>query len=496
MQIQKRKQNTQVNLDSNYDFGWLLNFTDAFSKFDLQQSNMKQLPKALVQNDFLLQSEIYTYNLEQEKFMLQKMELYPNMIIQDKQFLILSTCSIQKTRIEYREFNAQGLKLSNQLGQTYLFFTTSKDLTNWTKYTKKFCKLSNFLQKYTIKEKTNVPNVFACVKNKNNSVYTVNIFRLQDFDKNPSLYEQLMNEVNILMSLKHPCLLKYCSLYEDQQHLYILYDYWVGDPLFKLLEQGLVLNSIQISKIVYQLIKFVKFLHKQNLYHAQITPQNIILLRNVSLDKLQIVLINFAYREEIGVVQLIKKLPKQWIPPEMQLYDIRFPQKIDQYQIGCTLFYLCVYKPRIKGSCQSFNKSIENLDISFLRLRQESALSEKSILSLSQIDLLQYLLQPDPLKRKDLSDLSNHHWFVNEKAKFKQIGKQKLLPSLRTILEIREQSSMEVKLNKLNQRQSITSIESDDDVDISLLDLNCPEDNQLTDFISILNSQNLTVHKC
>ncbi|CAK69528.1 unnamed protein product (macronuclear) [Paramecium tetraurelia] len=496
MQIQKRKQNTFINHNSTYDFGWLLNFTDAFSKHELQQSNMKQLPKAFVQNDFLLQSEIYIYNLEQEQFVLQKLELYPNMIISDNLFLILSTCTIQKTKIEYREFNAQGLKLCNQLGQTYLFFITLKDLTNWTKYAKKFCKLSNFLQKYTIKERTNVPNVFACVKNKNNSVYTVNIFRLQDFDKNPSLYEQLMNEVNILMSLKHPCLLKYCSLYEDQQHLYILYEYWVGDPLYKLLEQGLVLNSTQISNIVYQLIKFVKFLHKQNLYHAQITPQNIILLRNASLDQLQIVLINFAYREEIGVVQLIKKLPKQWIPPEMQLCNVQYPQKIDQFQIGCTLFYLCVYKPVIKGSCQSFSKSIENIDISFLRLRQEQALSEKSILSLSQIDLLQYLIQPDPIKRKDLQELSNHHWFVNEKAKFKQIGKQKLLPSLRTILEIREQSSMEVKLTRPTQRLSIASIESDDDEDINLQDLNCSENNHLTDIISILNSQNLSVHKC
>lgn len=81
-----------------------------------------------------------------------------------------------------------------------------------------------------------------------------------------------MNEINIIMSLKHPCLLNYHSLYEDAQHLYIVYDYWVGDPLFRLVEQGLRLSSGQIARLIYQIIKFAKFLHLNHIYHGQINP--------------------------------------------------------------------------------------------------------------------------------------------------------------------------------------------------------------------------------
>lgn len=47
-------------------------------------------------------------------------------------------------------------------------------------------------------------------------------------------------------------------------------------------------------------------------------------------------------------------------------------------------------------------------------------------------------MNPDPKLRKEMKLLGHHHWFVNEEAKSKSISKTKLLPSLRTILEIRE----------------------------------------------------------
>jgi hypothetical protein len=43
-----------------------------------------------------------------------------------------------------------------------------------------------------------------------------------------------MNEVNILMNFKHPSLLTFLRQYEDQHHIYLLYEYWIGDPLYKL----------------------------------------------------------------------------------------------------------------------------------------------------------------------------------------------------------------------------------------------------------------------
>jgi len=44
-----------------------------------------------------------------------------------------------------------------------------------------------------------------------------------------------MNEINILMCFKQNGLNQFHSLFEDGDILYILYDYWVGDTLYKLI---------------------------------------------------------------------------------------------------------------------------------------------------------------------------------------------------------------------------------------------------------------------
>lgn len=47
-----------------------------------------------------------------------------------------------------------------------------------------------------------------------------------------------MNEVNILMYYKQPGLHQFHGLYEDASHLYILYEFWTGESLHKLVKQG------------------------------------------------------------------------------------------------------------------------------------------------------------------------------------------------------------------------------------------------------------------
>ena len=63
--------------------------------------------------------------------------------------------------------------------------------------------------------------MFACIKNKTGILYdtyigklhTVQIYKLTELEKNPYNYEQLMNEINIMMSIKHPSLLPYNSIF-------------------------------------------------------------------------------------------------------------------------------------------------------------------------------------------------------------------------------------------------------------------------------------------
>lgn len=72
--------------------------------------------------------------------------------------------------------------------------------------------------------------------------------------------------------------------------------------------------------------------------------------------------------------------------------------------------------------------------------------------SQSQFDLMTRLLDPNPKTRLDIFQSATHHWFINEKLKGGTIVQKfpRILPSLKTILELRESSSQD-----FNSKQDI-----------------------------------------
>lgn len=90
-----------------------------------------------------------------------------------------------------------------------------------------------------------------------------------------------------------------------------------------------------------------------------------------------------------------------------------------------------------------------------------------------------------------MKELANHHWFVNEEARIKSGFKQKLLPSLKTILEIRELSSRDMLSRMQRLGDNPVSIESacedEEDDELDCLHLISDENSQLSDYVAQLN---------
>lgn len=74
------------------------------------------------------------------------------------------------------------------------------------------------------------------------------------------------------------------------------------------------------------------------------------------------------------------------------------------------------------------------------------------------------LLEDDPHERLTVCKALKHHWFINQKKKKElkptKTKKLSVLPSLKTILEIREQSSY----GMLSSRHNSIEFESEDEV--------------------------------
>jgi calcium-dependent protein kinase len=75
-------------------------------------------------------------------------------------------------------------------------------------------------------------------------VFTVQIYKTDDFLDCPELQEAVHNEIHILRSIKHQSLLELKRVYEDPKYLFIVYENYKGESLFQLINGGMKLHEV------------------------------------------------------------------------------------------------------------------------------------------------------------------------------------------------------------------------------------------------------------
>ena len=92
------------------------------------------------------------------------------------------------------------------------------------------------------------------------------------------LIECLKHEVEVLKKLDHPNIVKYFDTYEDEGSIHIVMEYIPGENLMQLIKQKKFnkFSENNASEIVKSLLKAVMFLHRQNIIHRDIKPDNIL----------------------------------------------------------------------------------------------------------------------------------------------------------------------------------------------------------------------------
>ncbi|CAK91491.1 unnamed protein product (macronuclear) [Paramecium tetraurelia] len=160
-----------TDLQSQNQVSWLLNLVGKFSTKDLQGQNLKEIGedyvKKISQIAQLQSGFIFSYDIQKQEFEEKLFHIYPNILIcqSDKTYthLILSNCTLQKEQIQYKEAKTYGFIISNNFGNTYLFFSQFIQYRNWYKLMKQYCKLNDFFGKYKLTDRM-LPGVYQCYK--------------------------------------------------------------------------------------------------------------------------------------------------------------------------------------------------------------------------------------------------------------------------------------------------------------------------------------------
>jgi serine/threonine protein kinase len=159
-------------------------------------------------------------------------------------------------------------------------------------------------------------------------------------------------EIKSLIQLNHPCLVKMKEVIRSSDYLYMileLVDQDMGKLIRGLRKSGNYMSESQIRDIMYQLVIGIEYIHKNNFFHRDLKPDNVLIT-----DDLKIKISDF------GLIREIKSSPPyteyvatRWYrAPECVLRSRGYNSPVDIFAVGCIMAELYMLFPLFPGQSE------------------------------------------------------------------------------------------------------------------------------------------------
>lgn len=172
------------------------------------------------------------------------------------------------------------------------------------------------------------------------------------------LYELFHREAKILHKLNHPQIPKFFAVFEENDRLFIVQEYIDGKTYWKLLQerqrQGNAFSEAEVFQWLCHLLPVLNYLHRQNIVHRDISPDNIMLPRKGGLP----VLIDFGVVKQAaphwyeistinpdGSIEASVSVGKLGYAPYEQIRIGQCSPRSDLYALAVTAVVLLTAKP-------------------------------------------------------------------------------------------------------------------------------------------------------
>ncbi|SCU90601.1 LAME_0E09252g1_1 [Lachancea meyersii CBS 8951] len=253
----------------------------------------------------------------------------------------------------------------------------------------------------------------------------------------------LYDELSILQKLDHPNIVKFKDWFESKDKFYIVIQLATGGELFdRILEKGKFTEGDAV-KIVYQILKAVKYLHSRNIVHRDLKPENLLYLTKDPESPL--VLGDFGIAKEVkNDDDLIHKAAGSmgYVAPEVVTTE-GHGKPCDVWSLGVVTYtLLCGYSPFVAESVEGFLEECTSgrYPVTFHKPYWSS-------ISYEAQDFILQALTVDPHSRPTATELLQHAWIASKTSKT-----DNLLPGIRKEFDARRKFREAVEIVKLNNR--------------------------------------------
>lgn len=217
--------------------------------------------------------------------------------------------------------------------------------------------------------------------------------------------------------MNHQNLLKTLEIYETNQSVSIVCEYQKSENLYDFVTKNRNFSETDVKKIMKQLLSALKYLHRRNIMHRNIRPENILVCRDEqNPDFYEVKLKDFSIATKKNVEYLFLKCGTPgFIAPEIFSAKGKYDVVCDMFSAGVILMIL--YHPlhlgpeqcsRLTGE-QPFNRETEKASYAANKDAEIDYHNEifKHVPGRA-LDLLEKMLEKNPAKRITAADALEH----------------------------------------------------------------------------------------
>ncbi|OMJ74355.1 hypothetical protein SteCoe_26744 [Stentor coeruleus] len=216
-----------------------------------------------------------------------------------------------------------------------------------------------------------------------------------------------LKESEILEKISHPHLLAYYETLEDQENFYVVTELCKGGNLSQRLCKKRKFSENEAAYVLFQILKALEFLHKENVVHRDLKPDNIFLEES---DGYKIKIGDFGNATWLESDRLMFGCygSPSYIPPEV--LNGGYNEKVDIWSCGIIAYVLLTGKAPYYG-CDPQKIKVQVFAKPFQLTEENSeGISEECK------ELLKKMLRIKPEERVSATEALKHDWFKNIQA--------------------------------------------------------------------------------
>jgi len=220
------------------------------------------------------------------------------------------------------------------------------------------------------------------------------------------------NEIDIHSKLNHPNIIKLYNVLETEEEINILLEYAQNGSLYSLIKQENGFSENEAYKYFIQIVNAVYFLHQNNIIHRDIKPENILIGDNNLLK-----LCDFGWAKELTMNNRSTFCGTvEYMAPEI-VGSGKYDCGVDIWSLGILLYELLI------GHSPFKSKKDKN---TMIKIQLHDLVFDKNKpLSKDCKDLIQGLLDMNPLNRFKLKDIFEHPFIISNSDRSKMSCRRK-----------------------------------------------------------------------